>query len=33
VGDLYHGPEYAGIKAVRDETSTGNAVGVEGLES
>jgi uncharacterized protein (DUF1330 family) len=29
--NFYRGPEYAGIKAVRDETSTGNAVGVEGL--
>ena len=30
---FYHGPDYAGIKVVRDETSTVNAVGVEGLES
>lgn len=28
---FYHGPEYAGIKQIREETSTGNMVGLEGL--
>ena len=28
---FYYGPDYAGIKQIRDETSTGNMVGVEGL--
>jgi uncharacterized protein (DUF1330 family) len=28
---FYHGPEYAGIKAIREETSAGRMVGVEGL--
>jgi uncharacterized protein (DUF1330 family) len=28
---FYDGPEYAGIRAVRDETSTARLVGVEGL--
>lgn len=28
---FYRGPEYAAIKQIRDETSSGNLVGVEGL--
>jgi uncharacterized protein (DUF1330 family) len=28
---FYNGSEYAGIKQIRDETSSGNMVGVEGL--
>lgn len=28
---FYYGPAYEGIKTIRDETSTGNMVGVEGL--
>jgi len=28
---FYQGPEYAGIKPIRDETSSGNMIGVEGL--
>jgi hypothetical protein len=27
---FYHGPAYAGIKTIRDETSSGRMVGVEG---
>lgn len=28
---FYRGPDYAGIKRIRDETSSGDMVGVEGL--
>jgi uncharacterized protein (DUF1330 family) len=30
---FYYGEAYEGIKSIRDETSTGNMVGVEGLSS
>jgi uncharacterized protein (DUF1330 family) len=28
---FYRGPEYHGIKPIRDEVSSGNMVGVEGM--